>query len=216
MKQGAPACGLYLRIDGDPDMQQAITALRQAGMVINRSEYERNMHVVELQAGEGEARDKAAALAELAKLQGMTSIVRGDAGTAQLIGADGVLLRAPDEISAARALLGEAAIIGVSCGLDRSMAQRMKEAGVDFVGFGLADQKILPPHDLIGWWSTLSDIPALAEGPVDNDSTGVLVRAGASFLDCWAYIAGHPKGVLQGTVNMLYAVDLALETVKLN
>ena len=47
-KQGSPPCGLYFRIGADPDMQATIAALRQAGLVINRSSYERNMHAIPL------------------------------------------------------------------------------------------------------------------------------------------------------------------------
>jgi thiamine monophosphate synthase len=218
MKQGAPACGLYLRIPADPDMEATIQALRQAMLVINRSDYERNMHVIEVcsdsAANPEEAREKASVLAEIARLQGITPILRGSAGAARAAGADGVLLEDIGEMEAARAALGEASIIGVSCGLKRSIAQKALEAGADFVSFGLPENGMLPSPDLIGWWSALTEVPALAAGPVDNDGAGAFVRAGAGFLDCWAYIAGHEKGVMQGTVNMLYAIDLALESVK--
>jgi len=117
-------------------------------------------------------------------------------------------------VSSARTALGDDAIVGLGCGLCRATAQRARDVAVDYVSFGLPDA--LPPVDLVGWWATLTDTPALVRGPVDNDNAGVFVQAGASFLECGDYILAHPKGILQGTVNMLYAIELALEKVKLN
>ncbi len=42
-----------------------------------------------------------------------------------------------------------------------------------------------------------------------NDTCGALVRAGADFIEAGPYIRGHEKGVMQATVNMLHAIDLA-------
>ncbi|GEM_PF-2583203 len=36
------------------------------------------------------------------------------------------------------------------------------------------------------------------------------MQAGAGFIDAGDYIWSHEKGVMQGAVNMLHAIDLAL------
>lgn len=47
-----------------------------------------------------------------------------------------------------------------------------------------------------------------------NDYCAFWVRAGAGFIDAGDYIWSHGEGVMKGTVNMLYAIDLALEEQK--
>ena len=55
---------------------------------------------------------------------------------------------------------------------------------------------------------------AVIEGPVTNDYCAYYVESGAAFIDAGDYIWGHGKGVMQGTVNMLHAIDLALDDKK--
>jgi thiamine monophosphate synthase len=211
MKKGAPPCGLYLRIGPDPAMDKIMPALRQAAFVVNRSEYERNMHVIEVATGEGEAANKAVALVQLAKMEGLTALMKASADEAAAAGADGVMLEHIEKVEEAREKLGKDAIIALACGISRAIAEQAKEQGVDCVQFGAPEASMLPSTDLFSWWSTLTAIPSIAAGPVTNDNAGAYVRAGASFLDASPYVWDNPKGVMQGTVNMLYAIDLAAE-----
>jgi thiamine monophosphate synthase len=211
----APPCGLYLCIAENPDMDRILPALRQAAMVINRSAFDRNMHVVELavgQEGKQEGRDKTEALVQLVKKEGLVAIIKGDAQAAKDMQADGVLLADPAAIAPARALLGDEAIIGLACGQDKALAQKAHERGADYVGFG--DAQSFASIPLLNWWSTLSPAPALASGNLTNDDAAAYIAAGATFLDCSDYIWNHPKSVMQGTVNMLYAIELAAGTGK--
>jgi thiamine-phosphate pyrophosphorylase len=209
-----PPCGLYLCIAENPDMDKVLLALRQAAMVINRSAFDRNMHVVELAAGpegqgagQGTGREKTEALVQIVKMEGLVAIIKGDAQAAKDMQADGVLLADANAIAPARALLGEEAIIGLACGQDKALAQKAHERGADYVSFG--DAQVFAPIALLNWWSTLSQAPALASGNLTNDDVAAYLAAGATFLDCSDYVWNHPKGVMQGTVNMLYAIELA-------
>lgn len=208
MKKGAPRCGLYLRIDRDMDMQAAILGLRQVAMVVNRSEYERNMHVVEVAApapDDQESRERASTLIELAKLGGLVAIMAGSAEAAHALNAEGVLLDDENAIGLARSVLGDAAIIGLSCGGDEGRAQRAVNLGCDYVGFERGSP------DLFARWDTGHTQPALADIALDNNLAGAYAASGASLLNCSRYVWKHPKGVMQGVVNMLHAIDLALE-----
>lgn len=210
-KKGAPPVGLWLRVGPDLAVEEVIRDLRQIFFVINGSDYERNMHVVEI-IGDGEDpdfREKAAFIADFAKRSGIATLYRGDPSVAREIDVDGVTLETLEDLPCARERFGEDGIIGLACGTSREQACAAHDAALDFVTFGTGGAVMPNPEDL-RFWTILSDKPAVIEGHVTNDHAGYWVRAGASFLDSGDYIWSHGKGVMQGTVNMLYAIDLAL------
>jgi hypothetical protein len=210
-KQGAPPVGLWLKVGPDLAIPELLRDLKQIFFVINASAYERNMHVLEVRGdpGDVEFRDKAAVLFEFARHNGIACIFRGDYQMAKDIGADGVLVNAPADIDGARKIFGEAGIVGLACGTSSEMAAAAHDAAADFVSFGAANGQ-LPGPEALRFWTILSDKPALVEGPLTNDYAAYYVQSGASFLDAGDYIWSHGKGVMQGAVNMLHAIDLAL------
>ena len=210
-KKGAPPVGLWLKVGPDLAIPELLRDLKQIFFVINGSQYERNMHTLEVRgdADDPEFRDKAALLFEFARHNGIACIFRGDPQIAKDIGADGVLAASPVGIDEARKVFGADGIIGLACGTSSEMAAAAHDAGADFVSFGAANGQ-LPGPEALRFWTILSDKPALVEGPLTNDYAAYFVQAGASFLDAGDYIWSHGKGVMQGTVNMLHAIDLAL------
>lgn len=116
-------------------------------------------------------------------------IVNDDMGLAKRIGADGVHLGQDDgDPREARALLGPAAQIGVTCHDSRHLAMEAGEAGVDYVAFGAffptstKPVKHVPEPDILGWWTTLFELPCVAIGGITPDNGRRLVEAGADFL----------------------------------
>ena len=216
VKKGAPACGLYLRIADDKPFEAAFRDLRAAACVINRSSYEKNLHVLEVggDALDVESIDRLRALVLGGKQNGMVVVVRGHAGLAFAAEADGVLLEKADEIANAREVMGEDAIIGLRCGLSRQAADKASDLGVDYISFA-SGGAVLPPETLLSWWRVKSEIPALVEGPITNDDCGRYVRAGATFVEATDYVWNHPQGVKQATIDMLYAIDLAVQAQSL-
>jgi len=213
VKKGAPSAGLYLRIADDMPFEDAFRDLREAAFVINRSEYEKNLHVLEVGGDpmDVDSTDRLKALVLGGRQNGLVVIVRGHAGLAFAVEADGVLLDKMDDIANARQVMGDDAIIGLRCGLSRATAEKAIDQGVDYISFYATADSILPPETLVSWWSFKSDIPALIEGRITNDDCGRYVQAGATFIEGTSYVWEHPKGVKQGTVDMLYAIDLAIE-----
>lgn len=210
-RKGAPPVGLWLKVGPDLAIPELLRDLKQIFFVINGSRYERNMHALEVrgQPDDPEFRDKAAVLFEFARHHGIACIFRGDHQTAKDIGADGVLVNVPEDIDKAREIFGVDGIIGLACGTSSEMAAAAHDAATDFVSFGAANGQ-LPAPEALRFWTLLSDKPALVEGPLTNDYCAYYVQAGAAFLDAGDYIWSHGKGVMQGTVNMLHAIDLAL------
>jgi thiamine-phosphate pyrophosphorylase len=116
-------------------------------------------------------------------------IVNDDKGLAKRLGADGVHLGQGDgDPRDARALLGPAAQIGVTCHDSRHLAMEAGEAGADYVAFGAfypTSTKAVHHHPesvILSWWSTVFEIPCVAIGGITVENAAPLVAAGADFL----------------------------------
>ncbi len=116
-------------------------------------------------------------------------IVNDSIGLAKRIGADGVHLGQTDGIVAeARAALGRAAQIGVTCHASRHLAMEAGEAGADYVAFGAFHPTMTKNVEhraepaILTWWQTLFELPCVAIGGITPNNCGPLVRAGADFL----------------------------------
>jgi thiamine-phosphate pyrophosphorylase len=108
---------------------------------------------------------------------------------AKACGADGVHLGQGDgDPREARALLGPSIQIGVTCHDSRHLAMEAGEAGADYVAFGAffptKTKEVFhrPDPSILGWWSTLFEIPCVAIGGITPENGRVLVDAGADFL----------------------------------
>ena len=97
-------------------------------------------------------------------------------------------------------LLGPAAPIGVTCHDSRHLAMEAGEAGADYVAFGAffptttKATPYRPDPSILGWWTTLFEIPCVAIGGITPDNGRVLVEAGADFLAVCAAVWAHPRG----------------------
>ena len=128
-------------------------------------------------------------------------IVNDDMSLAKRLGADGVHLgQADGDPRDARALLGAAAQIGVTCHDSRHLAMEAGEAGADYVAFGAffptatKEVRHRPDPSILGWWTTLFEIPCVAIGGITPENGRVLVEAGADFLAVCSGIWDHPEG----------------------
>ena len=116
-------------------------------------------------------------------------IVNDSMSLAKRLGADGVHLGQSDgDVPEARALLGPSAQIGRTCHDSRHLAMEAGEAGADYVAFGAfyptttKPSEYRPDPSILGWWSTLFEIPCVAIGGITPDNAKPLVDAGADFL----------------------------------
>jgi thiamine-phosphate pyrophosphorylase len=89
-------------------------------------------------------------------------------------GLDGVHLSdGPRNVRKARKDLGKELIVGAFCGNSKHNGITAGEAGADYVSFGplsktiLKDGTIANP-DLFAWWSTMIEIPVIAEGGLNE------------------------------------------------
>ena len=133
------------------------------------------------------------ALRALCTAAGIPLIINDDASLAAAVGADGVHLGEHDgAVAAARALLGQDAIIGVSCYDDLRRAFDAAAQGADYLAFGafypsttkpLATQA---PLDLLQRARAIG-LPQVAIGGITPENARFVIAAGA---DMTAVISG--------------------------
>jgi thiamine-phosphate pyrophosphorylase len=123
----------------------------------------------------------------LCHAHGVALLIEADAAAAKRLGADGVHLTADaSAYAAARAALGEDAIVGVDCGASRHMAMTLGELGADYIGFsGIAPEQ----ESIIAWWAELFELPCVVLDPCSQDDARRRAADGADFIrpldDMW-------------------------------
>jgi thiamine-phosphate pyrophosphorylase len=176
--------GLYAITPDTPDTHELLRSVRQALQGGARVLQYRNKSAdtaLQLQ--------QARALRELTRKFETTFIINDDAQLAAQVQAEGVHLGGEDgTLAAARALLGDSGIIGVSCYNRLSLAQEAVRQGADYVAFGAFFPSSVKPG------AVKADVPLLQEarrelnvpivciGGVTVQNGVVLVQAGADAL----------------------------------
>ena len=119
---------------------------------------------------------------------GVPLVINDDPALAAELGAEGVHLGEHDGgIANARAMLGEAAIIGVSCYDDLHRARDAAAAGADYVAFGAFFPSATKPSARRASTGLLRDsaalgIPRVAIGGITPENAPSLVAAGADLI----------------------------------
>lgn len=178
----APLRGLYLLTPEEPDTGRL---LERVGAVLAEAA------LVQYRAKGADAalrRQQAAALLPLCRAAGVPLLVNDDAALAEAIRADGVHLGEDDgDIAAARALLGQRAIIGASCYDSLDRARDAADAGADYIAFGAFHPSITKPGARHADAQLLRDaavfgLPRVAIGGITPANGSALVQAGADLL----------------------------------
>ena len=145
--------------------------------------------------------DLARPLQALCASREVAFIVNDSIGLAKRLEADGVHLGQDDgDPREARELLGPQAQIGITCHDSRHLAMEAGEAGADYVAFGAfypTDTKETQHRaepSILGWWSTLFEVPCVAIGGITPDNAAPLIAAGADFLAVSGAVWNDPEG----------------------
>jgi len=132
---------------------------------------------------------QARALLDCCRNHAIPLVINDDAELAASIGADGVHLGQDDmTLQAARARLGEQAIIGTSCYNSIDLAIAAQKNGADYVAFGrffasaTKPQAIEADPALLLQAKELLTVPVVAIGGITPDNGRALVNAGADML----------------------------------
>ena len=121
------------------------------------------------------------------------------------LGCDGVHIGQNDMgYAQARALLGDRAIVGVTCHASRHLAMLAGDVGADYVAFGAffdtktkditKDSTMRPTPDILTWWQEVMEPPCVAIGGVTPENGDILAAAGADFLAVSSGVWQHRGG----------------------
>lgn len=132
-------------------------------------------------------------------------IINDSIELAKQLNADGVHLGQGDgDPREARRVLGPTAQIGVTCHDSRHLAMEAGEAGADYVAFGAfyptttKETHHRPDPSILGWWTTVFELPCVAIGGVTAENAAPLVAAGVDFLAVSGAVWNHPNGPRAG------------------
>ncbi|AOY66899.1 thiamine phosphate synthase [Xanthomonas euvesicatoria] len=148
---------------------------------------------------------QAGALREACAAHGVPLIINDDAQLAAQVGAQGVHLGEDDgDVAAARALLGEQAIIGVSSYDDIERARAAAEAGANYVAFGAffpttTKQTTRRATPALLQQAAELNLPRVAIGGIAPAQVTALVTAGADLIAVVSgvYAAPDPVAAVQ-------------------
>ena len=204
-REAGPACRLYLitppSLDGDalPAFGDTLTEALDAGDVACLQI--RLKAADDTPAADADVRRVTEALAPIAQSREVAVIMNDRPDLAAELGCDGVHIGQQDmTYEEARRLVGDDAIVGVTCHDSRHLAMVAAEAGADYVAFGAfyptttKSPKASARPDLLRWWSDVMEVPCVAIGGITAENCGPLVTAGADFLavisGVWDYRGG--------------------------
>lgn len=150
---------------------------------------------------EEDIRRAADRLRPIAQSHGAAFLLNDRPDLARDLGCDGVHIGQGDTPYAeARRIVGDDAIVGVTCHNSRHLAMVAGENGADYVAFGAffpSGTKIAATTaepEILSWWAELFTVPCVAIGGITVDNAEILVKAGADFLAVSAGIWAHPTG----------------------
>ena len=135
------------------------------------------------------------------------------------MGADGCHVGQEDAgYAEARRLVGDDAIVGVTCHNSRHLAMEAGEAGADYVAFGAffatgtKQAKTVATTEILEWWSELFELPCVAIGGITIENCAPLVAAGADFLAVVGGIWDHPAGAAAAVKAFNAEIERAAES----
>ena len=147
-------------------------------------------------------------LIPIAQANDVAFLLNDDPNLAKSIGADGVHIGQEDTpYKQARAIMGDDAIVGVTCHDSRHLAMTAIEQGADYVAFGAfyptetKTVKSTTTLEVLEWWQAMIEAPCVAIGGITVDNAAPLIKSGADFLavsgGIWNYSDGPEKAVAE-------------------
>lgn len=207
-------CRLYLISPPSIDLPKFSEKLKQAFDGGDVGSFQLRLKNV----GDDEILKAAGILLPICRERGVAFILNDRADLAAKAGADGVHLGQDDDsIKSARKLLGNDAVIGVSCHDSKHLAMEAGEDGADYVAFGafypttskspeaLAKYGV-PTPEILNWWQTYMVLPCVAIGGINPQNCLPLVRAGADFIAVITAVWDHPQGAKQAVAEFNKAI----------
>ncbi|NNE58677.1 MAG: thiamine phosphate synthase [Hellea sp.] len=143
----------------------------------------------------------AAAISPICRDNGTAVILNDRPDLVDKCGADGVHIGQEDmDYFSSRELLGEDAIIGVTCHNSKELAFQAANAGANYVAFGAffetttKDPKTRAELEILEWWTETVEVPSVAIGGINPGNAKAVIEAGADFIAVSSGVWDHPDG----------------------
>lgn len=140
-------------------------------------------------------------IAPIARAHDVAVILNDRPDLAASLDCDGVHVGQGDmPYAAARKLMGQNRMVGVTCHDSRHLAMEAAEAGADYVAFGAffptttKDAPTTADPEILSIWQEVMETPSVAIGGITADNAAALATAGADFLAVSAGVWAHPLG----------------------
>ncbi len=194
-------CRLYLITPPKIDLTPFTEAFRAAVGAGDIASVQLRLKVGDTPASDDDIRRAAETLMPIAHGADIAFLINDRPDLAREMGCDGVHIGQSDTgLKEARKVLGEDAIIGVTCHASRHLAMEAGEQGADYVAFGAffptdtkaAKSKAEP--EILTWWSALFEVPCVAIGGITVRNARPLVEAGANFVAVSGGVWSHQTG----------------------
>jgi len=141
------------------------------------------------------------AITELVHTHDTVVIMNDRPDLVRAIGADGAHIGQKDmDYFSSRLLLGNDAIIGVTCHNARELAFEAAKAGADYIAFGAFFEtptkttKHRAELEILTWWNEAVEIPCVAIGGITVANAKSVIEAGADFIAVSSGVWQHPDG----------------------
>lgn len=133
--------------------------------------------------------------------QDVAFIMNDSPKLAKKTGSDGVHIGQEDTpYKEVRQMLGDEAIIGVTCHNSRHLAMQAGEKGASYVAFGAfydtttKQPKTKATTEILSWWQEMFVVPCVAIGGITPENCDPIIEAGADFIAVSSGIWKHSKG----------------------
>ena len=207
-----PACRLYLITPtAIPDLEAFAAELEAALAAGDCAALQIRLKA----ASDEEIRAAVARLKPICQVHDVALILNDRPDLARATGCDGVHVGQEDaSLAEARRIMGEGAMIGVTCHDSRHLAMEAAEGGADYVAFGAffpTQTKNVAHHaepEILTIWQETMEVPCVAIGGVTVENAGAIAAAGADFVAVSAGVWRHPDG----PAAAVRAFDEALRT----
>ena len=153
------------------------------------------------------------ALSPIARAHEVAVILNDRPDLAARTRCDGVHIGQDDmPFAQARKLMGQGAMIGVTCHDSRHLAMEAAEAGADYVAFGAffptttKEAPTVAEPEILSIWQETMEVPSVAIGGINADNAAGLATAGADFLAVSAGIWKHAGGPAAGVAALNAAI----------
>lgn len=210
---GAPAVGLYFTSPMQTSGYEFPIQLGQAFRQVNKSHYEKNMHVLELCLPiltEEEIHKNTDLIAQICRNSGIVFIVKSRLDLMEQYKADGIIFTADEapDLEEVRKKYGEELLIGIDCKACKETAIRyIDQPALDYVTFDYYGEEAL---ELLEYWKTRSDKPCAVRGYITPEVCEELVHFGVDFIGCGDYVWEQKEQVATAVEEISTAIEEAL------